>query len=469
MVFSELSFLFFFLPTVVILYFALPGRVCKNGVLLLASLFFYAWGEPRHVLVMLCAALVAYVGGLLLHRCREKGKNRWKRAVFLLTVGLLVLNLLIFKYLGFLSANLAWLPFWPLPEMELALPIGISFYTFQILSYVIDLYWGKVKVQKHFLLLLLYLSFFPQLIAGPIVRYETVEKEILTRTSTWADIEWGTKRFLLGLGKKVLIANRVAPVAEIIYGGDPSLYGTVGYWLAALAYTLQIYFDFSGYSDMAIGLGRIFGFHFLENFNFPYVSCSVTEFWRRWHISLSSWFRDYVYIPLGGNRVSKGLWVRNILLVWLLTGFWHGAAWTFILWGLYYGLLLLAEKLFLGRILVHLPKALQWLWTFFLVNIGWVLFYQTDLHALLTALKMMFVYQPTAWLQALALDPSLLFSLLFLPLGLLLSFPLFTGREKCPRQWVLQVGETGLYLAMFSLCLFFILGSGYDPFIYFRF
>ena len=299
MVSSSLTFLFAFLPVTAALYFLIPNRTWRNGVLLAASLVFYAWGEPRFILLLLLAAAEGYLGGLLIEKRRS-------RAVLAVTVTLLVGNLAVFKYLGFFCANLSPL----IPALgrvpALALPIGISFYTFQILSYVIDLYRGKVSVQRNFLSLLLYVSFFPQLIAGPIVRYETVEAEIRDRSESLTDAAVGLRRFIRGLAKKVLLANTVALLPDTIYAGDPAVFGTLSYWLAALGYTLQIYFDFSGYSDMAIGLGRMFGFHFLENFDYPYVSRSITEFWRRWHISLSTWFRDYVYIPLGGNRVSKG-------------------------------------------------------------------------------------------------------------------------------------------------------------------
>ena len=314
MVFSSLTFLYLFLPLAVIPYFLWNNRTYRNGLLLVLSLLFYSWGEPKYVLLMIAATAVAYFGGRAM--VALEGRPRIKRVVFWSTVCLVLLNLLIFKYFTFFGEHLRLLLHqdWAVPQI--LLPIGISFYTFQILSYVIDLYFGRVRLQRNFCYLLLYISFFPQLIAGPIVRYSTIEEEILHRKETWEDVEAGLKRFILGLGKKVLLANQVAVVAESIYGGSTEVYGTTMYWVAAFAYTMQIYFDFSGYSDMAIGLGRMFGFHFLENFNYPYLSCSATEFWRRWHISLSSWFRDYVYIPLGGNRVSRPKWVRNILMVW---------------------------------------------------------------------------------------------------------------------------------------------------------
>ena len=301
MLFSSLTFIYFFLPTVLILYFVIKNRTWRNAVLLIASLVFYSWGEPKYVFLMLASTLAAWLCGLAMDRTRER--KALSRAILIISLVLMLGSLAVFKYLNFFVENLNRIDGIALKVQSIALPIGISFYTFQILSYLIDLYWGKVSVQKSYFRFTLYVSFFPQLIAGPIVRYETVEREISLRHENWDDAVSGMRRFTLGLAKKVLIANNVAAVAVYIYSSNSA--GSAAYWLAAICYTLQIYFDFSGYSDMAIGLGRIFGFHFLENFNYPYISKSVTEFWRRWHISLSSWFRDYVYIPLGGNRVKK--------------------------------------------------------------------------------------------------------------------------------------------------------------------
>ena len=329
MVFSSITFVYAFFPLVAVAYYLSKNRVYRNVVLLLASLLFYSWGEPRFLLLMLAATLAAYCGGLLMER-----STAHKRLILIVTVVLLVGNLFVFKYLNFFSENLSALFGWrALPK--LTLPIGISFYTFQILSYVIDLYRGEIRVQRNYFYLLLYVSFFPQLIAGPIVRYETVEQEILERRESIDDVAAGLRRFILGLAKKVILANNIARIAETIYAGDSAVYGTALYWLAAVAYALQIYFDFSGYSDMAIGLGRMFGFHFLENFDHPYTALSITDFWRRWHISLSTWFRDYVYIPLGGNRVKKSRWIRNILVVWALTGFWHAEGRALALYGVF--------------------------------------------------------------------------------------------------------------------------------------
>ena len=464
MVFSSLTFLFLFLPLAVIPYYIWNNRTWRNGLLLVLSLFFYAWGEPKYVVMMVLASLIAYLGGLGM--ASSQGKK--KKAIFLTAVVLIVLNLLVFKYTNFFWDNLSGLFSLDKEIRQIALPIGISFYTFQILSYVIDLYFGRVALQRNFFHLLLYVSFFPQLIAGPIVRYSTIEEEILHRKESWEDVEAGLKRFILGLAKKVLLANNAAAIAEIIYNGNVEVYGTAMYWLAAFAYTMQIYFDFSGYSDMAIGLGRMFGFHFLENFNYPYVSKSATEFWRRWHISLSSWFRDYVYIPLGGSRVSKAKWVRNILVVWGLTGFWHGAEWNFILWGLYYAALLVLEKFVLGKILDRLPVVIRWLYAFLVVNLGWVLFNLVDFSQLSHALHTMFLWQPTSLAQVLATDSAVLYGLLYLPICFLLSFPVFS---KLPRKegpvWALVYDA--LYGILFLTCIVCIVSSVYNPFIYFRF
>lgn len=466
MVFSSLTFLCLFLPLTVIPYYLFKNRTYRNGLLLLLSLLFYSWGEPKYVVMMLFATLIAYAGGRLL----STAEGRRKKILLILTVCLVVLNLLIFKYLNFFWETISCLIASDKLLAEIALPIGISFYTFQILSYVIDLYFGRIQVQKNFFYLLLYVSFFPQLIAGPIVRYSTVEDEIINRKESWDDVVTGLNRFILGLAKKAILANGAAAVADTIYNGNAALYGTAMLWLAAFAYTMQIYFDFSGYSDMAIGLGRMFGFHFLENFNYPYASQSATEFWRRWHISLSSWFRDYVYIPLGGSRVGKARWMLNILIVWSLTGFWHGAEWNFILWGLYYAVLLVLEKFVLGRILEKIPAFFRWLYAFFVVNIGWVLFRLTDFSQLFHVLRTMFVWTDTNLIQVMGTNSSLLFGLIFLPLAFLFSFPIFKKRKPRSQDSVLHTFlEDGLYGLLLLLSLTFIVSSVYNPFIYFRF
>lgn len=465
MLFSSLTFLYFFLPTVLILYFIINNRTWRNTVLLIASLVFYSWGEPKYVFLMLASTLAAWLCGLGMDKAKER--KSLSRAILIISLVLMLGSLAVFKYLNFFVENLNRIDGIALKVQNIALPIGISFYTFQILSYLIDLYWGKVSVQKSYFRFTLYVSFFPQLIAGPIVRYETVEREISLRHENWDDAVSGMRRFTLGLAKKVLIANNVAAVAVYIYSSNSA--GSGAYWLAAVCYTLQIYFDFSGYSDMAIGLGRIFGFHFLENFNYPYISKSVTEFWRRWHISLSSWFRDYVYIPLGGNRVKKQHWILNILIVWTLTGFWHGAQWNFILWGLYYAVLLLCEKLFWGKALEKLPAAVRWLYTMFIVTVGWVLFDITDFSQLGHVLGVMFSFAPTRWLTLLSGDVSKLFNLAFIIPGILFSFPIAKKISFGKKSVASAIVVNCLYILLFALCIAFIISSSYNPFIYFRF
>lgn len=415
-----------------------------------------------------CSIPVAYIGGLLIHKLDEAKTQTARKAVFIVTVCLLTANLFVFKYLNFTVDNLNKIFSASIAIRKIVLPIGISFYTFQILSYVIDLYRHKIGVQKNYFYLTLYVAFFPQLIAGPIVRYQTIEEEINLRHETMDDVAAGMRRFIVGLAKKVILANNIGAIATHIYSQTNDFYGTSLYWLAALAYTLQIYFDFSGYSDMAIGLGRMFGFHFLENFRYPYVATSITDFWRRWHISLSSWFRDYIYIPLGGNRCSKARWIFNLCVVWVLTGFWHGAQWNFMLWGVYYAALLLLEKLFLGKFLDRLPKFVQWIYTFFFVIIGWVIFNSESLAQIGSTVKKMFCFAPSNMISILSSDSSILSSLIYIPLGLLCMLPWnekLTSKDTPVRNALLNITCFGLLL----VCIMYILSSSYNPFIYFRF
>ena len=462
MVFSTLTFLFAFLPIVCILYFLIPNRTYKNVILLIFSLVFYSWGEPKYIVLVLAASLVAYVGGLLIHRF--DAKKKLKKTVFIITVVLLVANLFVFKYLDFTITQINGLFNSSFALAKIVLPIGISFYTFQILSYVIDLYKKEVSVQKNYFYLTLYVTFFPQLIAGPIVRYQTIEDEINARKESLDDFVCGLRRFIVGLAKKVIIANNVGAIAVMIYSGDAKIYGTQFYWLAAIAYALQIYFDFSGYSDMAIGLGRMFGFHFLENFNYPYIATSITDFWRRWHISLSTWFRDYVYIPLGGNRVKKYRWLLNILIVWALTGFWHGAEWNFIAWGLYYAALLICEKLFLHKLLKKLPKFLCWLYAMLIVLVGWVMFNLTEPAAIIHALSQMFSFRYTDITTAVIANTDIVYALIYVPLGLVCMLPWKNKPFRIP-DWLSNI----VCLALLAICIVFLIGSTYNPFIYFRF
>ena len=462
MVFSSMTFLCFFAPICGGAYFLCKNRVYRNAVLLVFSLLFYSWGEPKNILLIILSAFVAWLGGLGIDRCRDTG---WKKPIFIATLVLLTANLVVFKYLNFFLDTVESLSGIKFGLKEIALPIGISFYTFQILSYVIDLYKGEIALQKNPLYLLLYVAFFPQLIAGPIVRYRTVEKEITCRNESLSDAAAGCRRFIVGLAKKVIIANKVALVAEIIYSSTSDEYGSLMYWVAALAYTMQIYYDFSGYSDMAIGLGQIFGFHFPENFDYPYVSRSVTEFWRRWHISLSRWFRDYIYIPLGGNRTTGLKWVRNILVVWALTGLWHGAGWNFVIWGLYFAAFLLLEKLILGKHLEKWPKAVGWIYTFVVVNVSWVIFNLTDMGRLGHALGMMFSYKHTDLANAVLAEPSIVNGAIYIPLALALSFPILRKvRDRVP-----EIVRSAACLALLVLCVVYIESTSFNPFIYFRF
>ena len=469
MVFSSLSFLFLFLPVLAVLFFATPNRTWRNGVLLVGSLLFYAWGEPRLIFIMIFSSVAAYLGGNCMDRFHLQGKTRNEKAAFTITVILILGALVIFKYSDFVLTNINRLFRTKIPLPHLRLPIGISFYTFQTLSYVIDLHRGKVSVQKDYRKLLLYICLFPQLIAGPIVRYATVENELLNRKENRAEVADGIRRFAIGLAKKVLIANGVARFAEIIYAGDPANYGTIMYWLAALAYTLQIYFDFSGYSDMAIGLGWIFGFHFLENFDHPYTALSVTDFWRKWHISLSSWFRDYVYIPLDGNRVSTPRWAWNLFIVWALTGLWHGASWNFVIWGLYYGTLLVLEKVFLSNVLQAMPKGIRWLITFVIVNIGWVVFNLTDIAQIHFALSRMFSLVPTDFITMVSSNTGILEGALYLPLGLICMLPVGAVLKRRFRFFNQDTIQDIWTIVLLVLCVIWLFSSEYNPFIYFRF
>lgn len=467
MVFSSLTFIFLFLPVVLVLYFIMPSRPMKNLLLMLASFLFYAWGEPVYIVLMIFSILTGFIFAQLIEKEQLSG-NKAKAKFYFICEIIVALGLLgFFKYSGFLVDNLNQILGTNIYLHKLPLPIGISFYTFQILSYVIDVYRGNIKAQKNIITLATYIAMFPQLIAGPIVRYVTIEKELQHRKENFPEFIAGLKRFIIGLGKKVLIANQMGIIADTVFNstnGDP---GTLLIWLGAIAYTFQIYFDFSGYSDMAIGMGRMFGFHYLENFNYPYISRSITEFWRRWHISLSSWFRDYLYIPLGGNRSFA---IRNILIVWFLTGLWHGASWNFVLWGLYYGLLLILEKYMLKDYLAKIPKAMQHFYTLFFVIIGWVLFRVENLSNLLFYLQRMFTYHHTGINSLLFTYQDILQALPFLIIALIASLPFFNNMMKKMDQYSLTRYIYDCYiLAVFILSLIFLLGETFNPFIYFRF
>lgn len=469
MLFSSTTFIFMFLTLLLILYFPIKNIKYRNIILLIFSLIFYSWGEPKYIFLMLLTVLIAYMFGLLIDKYR---KDKKKSKLFLvISVILILLNLFIFKYLDFSIGIINSIFKTNIGLTKLVLPIGISFYTFQILSYVIDLYWGKVGVQKNYFRLLLYVSFFPQLIAGPIVRYETVEKEISDRKTTLDGFISGFKRFIWGLAKKVIVANNVAIFCDYVYNNYSS-YGSNILWVAAVCYTLQIYFDFSGYSDMAIGLGKMFGFNFLENFNYPYIATSITDFWRRWHISLSTFFRDYVYIPLGGNRVSKIKFVRNIFIVWLLTGIWHGASYNFILWGLYYAILLLIEKLFTGKYIEKLPKVLKILYSLFFITLGWVIFRVENINDLILVIKKMFSFNNTSFITLFNNNAILISTIPYIILGIFLSLPIdkwFKTKVDKSNGIVLTLIEDLILGVLFGISVMFLVSNSYNPFIYFRF
>ena len=381
MVFSSLVFLCIFFPVTMVLYNVVKDIKAKNIVLLISSLFFYAWGEPKWIIVMIFTSFADYLFGLLINKSRgTKLAKIYLALSIIITLGVLA----IFKYMNFFTHNLNSLPFINIKETSISLPIGISFYTFQAMSYVIDVYRGEVEVQKKYSRLLLYVSMFPQLIAGPIVRYSTISKQLENRKVTLEQISAGITRFVIGLSKKVILANYLGLLVDSAFGEEVIGVSALGAWTGMFAYFFQIYFDFSGYSDMAIGMGKMLGFDFLENFNYPYTSKSITDFWRRWHISLSSFFKDYVYIPLGGNRKHQ---MRNMFIVWALTGFWHGASWNFLIWGIYYFALLAIEKKYLKQKLETLPVIVSRIYTIFFVLIGWVLFYFEDTSKLLSGLK----------------------------------------------------------------------------------
>lgn len=464
MVFSSLTFLFLFLPLLYILIFVSVDRRWRNAVLTVFSLLFYAWGEPVWILAMLLSTVVNYFCALMIDGTENKGK---RKLYLVLGVIASLCFLVYFKYSAFFFNSMAGVLQLSARMEDPGLPIGISFYTFQILTYTVDVYRGKSPVQKNPFRLLLYISCFPQLIAGPIVQYSDIASQLEERSITTADFAEGMARFVKGLGKKVLIANICgAALEELPLGGGAGM-SFAGAWLAAFFYTMQIYFDFSAYSDMAIGLGRTLGFTYKENFNYPYASRSITEFWRRWHISLGSFFRDYVYIPLGGNRRGTARTMLNMLIVWSLTGLWHGASWNFVIWGAYYGILLILERFVLNKTLDKLPKLLRILITFVIVNIGWVIFYYTDFAALGEHIRALFaVGVPlTDAVTAEVVRKYTVYPLL----AYLLSLPLIPRiSEKLPKS-LCSVLQPVLTVVIFVYSVLFLVGDSYNPFIYFRF
>ncbi len=473
MVFSSLEFLFFFLPLTTLLYFAVPARYirARNVVLLLFSLVFYGWGEPLYVFIMVASVIFSYFFGFMVEKCKHGGNKKGAKGFLILAVFVNLGLLGFFKYTDFLISLLNFLPGVSLKPLGIELPVGISFYTFQILSYVIDVYKGDTAAQKNVLSLGTYVTLFPQLIAGPIVRYRDVDDQLSGRSHSLMLFSSGVRTFVSGLGKKVLLANAAGSAFDALVALPEGRRTVLGAWLGILFFTFQIYFDFSGYSDMAIGLGKMFGFRFLENFNYPYISRSVTEFWRRWHISLSTWFKEYVYIPLGGSRVDKR-WklYRNLLIVWFLTGLWHGASWNFILWGLLFFVFLVMEKTFLLKALNKAPAFVGHVYTMTVVIFGWVLFNFTNLREGLSWAGNMLgvgVY---------AFADKYVFSL-FLR-NILLIAALTIGSTPLPKKLYRKCVERGksfrivwtfLSALLLALCVASIVGSDFNPFLYYRF
>lgn len=467
MLFSSTPFLFWFLPSVLILYFIVSNKL-KNAVLLLSSLFFYGWGEPRYVVWMVLAIIMGYMFGRLMDRFRKEPTI--SKILLVLSISSSLAMLGYFKYVDFFIGNFNAMTGLSVPLLQITLPIGISFYTFQILSYTIDVYRGDVVVQKNPIDLATYVALFPQLIAGPIVRYSDIANQLKKRTHSFKKTALGMRRFIIGLGKKIMIANLLGELCNIFRESDNK--SVLFFWLYAVAYSLHIYFDFSGYSDMAIGLGKIFGFNFLENFHYPYISASITEFWRRWHISLGSWFRDYIYIPLGGNRVSAFRHLFNIFLVWMLTGFWHGAAWNFIVWGLYFAILLIIEKLWLFHYLKK-SRILSHVYVMILVIISFVIFDAVSMGQAFSYIKAMFGADGYSLISA-----EFLYYLRSYGVVLILAM---IGATPLPQKLWNRVSATSVggnvmilveplaISALLVVCTAYLIDGSYNPFLYFRF
>lgn len=471
MVFSSAAFLFVFLPIVFLLYFipffrndAQKELTKKNLVLCLSSLVFYAWGEPVYIVLMLLSIFYNFNAGLDLEHNANCPRAKKRIFAFAVLFNLLVLG--FFKYSGFLVENINSIFSLNIKYEPLALPVGISFYTFQVLSYVVDVYRGDCKTQKSLLKFATYISMFPQLIAGPIVQYNDIEKALSSREHNVRKFSAGTLFFIRGLGKKVIFANTIGAVYTSVCSGGTLSLSAVDAWFAILCYTLQIYFDFSGYSDMAVGLGKMFGFDFVHNFNFPYCATSIKDFWSRWHISLSSWFRDYVYIPLGGNRKGTIRTIFNIAVVWILTGLWHGASWNFVAWGAFYGVLLIAEKYIFKNVLEKIPRPLRRALTMLIVIIGWVFFSSETLSSAIDFLRSMFGANGFASSQTEYLLANNLFPFFVMSLSALGFFKKLPTLKSVPLRLTVQAAG---YIVIFILCIVFIVSSTYNPFLYFRF
>lgn len=470
MLFSSITFLFIFLPLTLLLYYLVPFRM-KNYVMLAASLIFYAWGEPVYIILMILSIILNYLCGQDIYEKRDNARAMKMSLMFGVIMNLLILG--FFKYYGLLMDTInAILPI-DIPYRVLALPIGISFYTFQAMSYLIDVYRKEVKPQENVLYFALYISMFPQLIAGPIVRYIDIEEQLKERSINSTKFGEGAMYFIRGLAKKVVLANTFGSVYEQVATMQMGSFSTLTAWVGAIAYAFQIYFDFGGYSDMAIGLGKMFGFEFLPNFNYPYIAKSITDFWRRWHISLSTWFREYVYIPLGGNRCTPSRHILNLLIVWMLTGLWHGAQWNFMFWGLYYGVILILEKYLWGSKIEKLPSAVQHIYAFILVLFGWVFFFSPTLGYAGQYLKVMFGIGAKG-----IFDKQGFFMIftnwLLIVIAILASAPRgYKLLKKITGCWqseeVRTIVTCAVYIAMFLLCIAFLVTETYNPFLYFRF
>lgn len=465
MLFTSISFLYYFLPALIIIYFITPKKY-KNIILLIASLLFYFCGEPKYVFLMIAEIVIAYTGAILIDKYKSQSKN-----ILIITLFIHVFLLIIFKYTDFIIQTINDISNANIKLLNIALPIGISFYTFQIISYVIDVYNGKVKVQKNIINLATYVSLFPQLVAGPIVRYQTVEKELDDRVHSFNNFAYGIRRFSIGLAKKVLIANALGELCTKAFVLNETT--VIFYWIFGISYMLQLYFDFSAYSDMAIGLGRIFGFNFPENFNYPYISKSITEFWRRWHISLGTWFKDYVYIPLGGNRNGKYKQIRNILIVWLLTGIWHGANWTFLIWGLLFGIILIIEKIFLNKFMEKLPSFIKRIYVLFIVMILFIIFNAENMSVALTNIKGLFGMNGEVFVN----DYTLHYLESYLPLLIIAFFGatpfikilIDKLRKNKYANNIINILEPILIVMILVVVTSYLIDNSYNPFLYFRF
>lgn len=472
MVFSSSTFLIVFLPVTIVVYYiigevATKNMTVKNIILLIASLVFYAWGEPVYILLMLISIFFNFIIGKDIDRSKKRGNTKEAKISFIISI---IFNLAIlgfFKYFGFLIENINSLFNINISAPQLALPIGISFYTFQIMSYVIDLYRGETEVQEHIIPFALYISLFPQLIAGPIVKYKDIAIQLESRKESLHKFSVGITRFTVGLAKKLLLANTLGAVYTSIQASGSKSISALTAWIGIICYTLQIYFDFSGYSDMAIGLGKVFGFSFNENFNYPYIADSVTDFWRRWHISLSTWFKEYVYIPLGGNRVKTPRVLLNLMIVWLLTGLWHGAAWNFIIWGVFYGILLIIEKYVLSKVVNKIPSFIRHIITLIIVMIGWVFFSAPNLSEALSYIAAMFG-GGSGFIDSTA-KYLLSTNILVILAGIFCATPIYKKiAEKFNPDTVSKMKIIAFPL-LYILCIVFMISETYNPFLYFRF